>query len=691
MAFGGPEALPPRPAPPPDGEAAAALVRRLEAPRTCAGAADAPVARATPHWHTVLNPTALAALVEGLGLPPTRIEDLMASLELDQNRLRALASPEVRAAFTAAATPGTRQVRLGDRTVTVPTPFPSPADWRDPWIYFLVLDRFDNPAAPPRRPPWNGRTAEFQGGTFNGVRRRLAYLKDLGAGAVWLSPVQKNRASDPFTYHGYGIQHFLRIEPRFASAPGREEEELRALVDEAHALGLYVILDVVLNHCGDVFEYAGHGAAAPWGDTPRPIRWRDSDGRGRADWPAIEEVPAPVQDALVWPSELHRNAYFRRQGKGGEPGGDFESLKEFVTAAQDGGRFPVREVLIRAAQYLIARFDVDGFRIDTLKYVERDFAQTFGNAVREYALTVGKKNFFTFGEVYDDEEQIARFIGRNTRDAGDLVGVDAALDFPLFYRLPAVAKGLAAPAEVVEVYRRRKEVERDILSSHGDASRFFVTFLDNHDQHARFRFSPDGGPSPFDAQVVLGVALLMTLQGIPCLYYGTEQGLSGAGDGDGAVREALWGKAGAFDAGHPLYQAIRDLAKVRAAQPALRYGRQYFRPISGDGRAFGVSPFRPGVLAFSRILNDREVVVVANTHPSAPWAGQVIVDATLNPVGARFVVLNDPAASPPGPAVEVPTGATIREPDGSESRGPARALPVTLGPMAVQILAPALA
>lgn len=93
----------------------------------------------------------------------------------------------------------------------------------------------------------------------------------------------------------------------------------------------------------------------------------------------------------------------------------------------------MRNALILAYQYAIARYDIDGFRIDTLKYIEREFAQTFGNAMREYALSIGKKNFFSFGEVFDGEERIAEFIGRNTRDSSELVGVDAALDFPFFF------------------------------------------------------------------------------------------------------------------------------------------------------------------------------------------------------------------------------------------------------------------
>jgi glycosidase len=107
-----------------------------------------------------------------------------------------------------------------------------------------------------------GCTDNFRGGTFNGVREQLDYLQQLGVGALWLSPVLKNCQYSPFTYHGYGIQDFLQVDPRFASdpqaakaSPELAEAELRALVDEAHARGIHVIFDIVLNHAGDVFEY----------------------------------------------------------------------------------------------------------------------------------------------------------------------------------------------------------------------------------------------------------------------------------------------------------------------------------------------------------------------------------------------------------------------------------------------------
>jgi len=594
----------------------------------------------------------------------------------------------VRSTFEAAATPATRTITVGADSHTFTLPFASPEDWRDVWIYFLMLDRFNrDDGTPPVSMPYDKPFGGFQGGTFNGVRQRLSYIKELGARAIWLSPVLKNRQSDGGTFHGYGIQDFLQPEPRFASQPGKEDGELRALVDEAHALGLYVIFDIVLNHAGDVFGYKGLGSSAAGSADVRAIEWRDEGGTARSDFPVIENIP-PAQrkpDGLVWPAELQRNEFFRRKGKGGESGGDFESLKEFVTATRDGALFPVRNALILAYQYVIARYDVDGFRIDTLKFIERDFARTFGNAIREFALSIGKRNFFSFGEVFDGEERIAEFIGRNTRDANEeIVGVDAALDFPLFFKLPSCAKGFVPPTDVIEVFQRRKEVEREVLSSHGEAGRFFVTFLDNHDMNERFRAAASDAPDPFDPQVILAVALLFGLQGIPCLYYGTELGLHGRGNRDEFVREALWGRSGGFDQNHPLYTAIRRLSAIRDSQPALRYGRLYFRPISGDRRQFGASTFAPGVLAFSRILNNAEVVVVANANAQSRFQGDVLVDSFINRDGERFNVLNDPTAAPG--VVETRSGLEIHEIDGAVTSGPARMIPVDLKPMGVQIL-----
>jgi len=596
--------------------------------------------------------------------------------------------------------PGVQAVLDGAKRGPRP-PFSSPVDWRDRWIYFLLVDRFDNPSAPPRHLPYDDPHSDgFQGGTFEGVRRRLPYLKDLGIGALWLSPFLKNCQFSPASYHGYGIQDFLSAEPRFATDPDDADDELRRLVDAAHDTDILVICDIVLNHVGDVFAYlcqAGDsvciqsdGAKASFSPAPREVRWRDADGRPREDWPVVEAIPDPPPDATVWPNELRRNEFFRRQGalpdwKHIE--GDFDALKQLLTTDAD-----LQSALIRVYQHVIGRYDVDGFRIDTLKYLLPGYARTFANAIREYALSIGKKNFFTFGEVFDDEARIAGFVGRNATEVDDPVGVDAALDFPLFFTLPKIAKGWAPPATLAQMYETRKRLESGLLSSHGDASAFFVTFLDNHDLKRRFYFSPPDDPHRYDDQLTLALACLFCLQGIPCLYYGTEQGLHGATDQglDPAVREALWGKGpDAFDPSAPFYRAVQSIARVRGERPALRYGRQYFRPISGDGRTFAQSASAPGVLAFSRILNDEEIVIAANTQLDAPCAVDVIVDASLNPVGTAYRVLygNKAAPQPPGAVTERAKGeVTVHEVSGVTTDGPVRAIRTTLQPLEAQIL-----
>ena len=195
---------------------------------------------------------------------------------------------------------------------------------------------------------------------------------------------------------GYGIFDFLRIEPRFCSNPEAArldpsiaDKEFRELVDEAHSMGIYVVLDIVLNHTGDLFNYEGMRDTREYrGAGEYKIFWRNKDGIPQGDWTEIADVNNLSINEGVWPEELQRDDFFRRKGTNGNDG-DFDRLKELVTEYQEPGTgsFPVRSYLISAYQYLIAKFDLDGYRIDTLQYVESEFARVFGNAMREYALT----------------------------------------------------------------------------------------------------------------------------------------------------------------------------------------------------------------------------------------------------------------------------------------------------------------
>ena len=443
-----------------------------------------------------------------------------------------------------------------------------------------------------------------------------------------------------------------------------------AIVDAAHQAGLYVIFDIVLNHTGDVFAYNGN-STAPFSSVPLPIQWRDASGTPQPQWSDVATIPNPPTDAVVWPSELQKNRYFRRQGmsdpNGADTVGDFDSLKQMMTADPD-----LQGFLIRAYQYVIARYDIDGFRIHTLRYLQGNLPQLFGNSVREFALSIGKKNFFTFGEVLDStaEEDIAHSIGGNTTtgsDADSSVGVDAALDYPLFNVLTPTIRDSALLVGGRHV--QSSQAGRAIYSqSHGDASRFFVTFLDNHDMKARIRYVQPGNEDEFDDQVTMGVACLYSLPGVPCLYYGTEQGLHGSGT-DPAVRE----RSGASRLPSPETVLLPgDSASCRRAQcPTCAPLRAVLFPAHlGRQRQLGISPYPAGILAWSRILNDQEVLIVANTNTTQSQSVDVILETTLSAPGDNLRVLYSNKSAPTAPApVKTLSQVTVAEVDGSREPG----------------------
>jgi glycosidase len=626
----------------------------------------------------------------------------------------------IRDAQSAARNLATRTVLVEGQPQTFLSPVPSPGDWRDQWIYFVLIDRFNNPTRPPAG-AWNRRFDSRQGGTFKGVQAQLGYLERLGAKTIWLSPVLKNSRPDrQFNYHGYGQQDFMNLDARFASDGqlATAERELSELIDEAHARGMYVVLDIVLNHAARVFDYVRPNDVVtsfrdaalmngPLGNEPE-VQWLNGLGSPRADWRNRLDPPAQLHpDDAVWPSDLQNHVFFRRRGEKltddpderGFVRGDFGDMRQLVVeydatvqgqeALRDRyGVSPVLNILVRAHEYLVARYDFDGFRIDTVKYVHPESVETFGNALREFALTAGKTNFFMFGEVYDDEATVAAFTGRNG-GSGEGFGIDSALDFPLFFKLPGVAKRQVDVAEIRKVFRDRKREELELLSSHGEAGRYFVSFLDNHDQHERIQH-----PATPDDQVTLALALLFTLQGIPSLYYGTEQRLSGTVDANGAPdldanessREALWGKPNAFDTNATRFKHVQRLSQLREDEAPLRYGRIYFREVSGNRSDFGHSSGAGGIVAFSRILSDREVAVIANTG-SAHFTGAVVLDRDVNPVGRRLKVAYSNRDTT-GSGVVRHIDARFHQ-DGATTTGRCATLDVVLEPSEVQVLVPA--
>jgi glycosidase len=208
--------------------------------------------------------------------------------------------------------------------------------------------------------------------------------------------------------------------------------------------------------------------------------------------------------------------------------------------------------------------------------------------------------------------------------------------------LEEVIKGQKPPDDLRLRYEHFQRFYRDF----GQAGQYFVTFIDNHDQMCRpFRRFMHGVQTRRSA--CWASASCSRNLGIPCIYYGTEQGFDGAGPEDTFVRETMFGGAfGAFDTHgvhffnehNPIYEGIAKVAKIRAEERTLRYGREYFREISGDGVHFGHSRGGHCTLAFSRVLDTQEIIVCLNIDAN-DRNDAVTVDGKLTPAGSTVIDL----------------------------------------------------
>lgn len=580
--------------------------------------------------------------------------------------------------------------------------FPSPADWRDEVLYFLLPDRFSdgeeasrprvdrgNPAA--GRPAgfqiakWaEGGSDRWQGGTLRGIVSKLDYLKTLGVTCLWVGPVFKQRRHLN-TYHGYAIQDFLEVDPHFGT-----RRDLVDMVAAAHARGLRVILDVIFNHSGHNWDYR-QGEDPPF--RPWPLfyemgPWIDGDGR--------HTTTISGDDDGVFPAELRTPEYYTRAGRGNLGAGDVDDAKAEAKRTDFDGNFrdfnydDARALgdVARCFKYWIALTDCDGFRLDTLKHVSQAQGRNFCGAIKEFARNLGKADFFLVGEVAGSDRDAQRY--------RDVLGtnLNATLDIgesrPL---LTAVAKGLAAPREYFDMVAAWDPT----FGSHRNAGEMHVSILDDHDHVAggKIRFSSDAQPVH---QVVAGVAIQLFSVGVPCLYYGTEQALAGPekvargplqdyGRHDKYLREAMFGPAHprasgtaglspgaagldttlpgfgpfgttgqhAFDPTSPAYVRIAALIAARQAFPVLRYGRQYLRPISNFGAPFAPPPGGE-LIAWSRVLDDEEALCVVNGNGEAGRGGQVLVDAGLNAGPGAFFAVVANSAQAAGTASPHPLG-----------------------------------
>jgi glycosidase len=551
---------------------------------------------------------------------------------------------------------------------------PSPISWRDQFLYQLLPDRFSDGGEAHRelfdyqtpatfrvkdKAAWMAAGNKFNGGTLKGVASKLDYLQGLGITTVWLNPAWKQRP-DLETYHGYGIQNFLDIDPRFGT-----RQDLRDLVDAAHERGMYVILDVIYNHSGSNWFYRDEGDGSPKTtmpyrfSPPYPIHgWRSGKG---------DSIPEPITlDDGVLPQEFQNLDWYNRAGaivhwepKSWEDPmnpyvefrrGDFFELRDFHLEDE-----AVIAALARVYEYWIALSDCDGFRVDAVKHVSPIASRKFCDTIHGYAQSIGKDNFLLVGEL-TDESMVRGYLdifGRN---------LDAVLDIVVApNKLMAFIKGLAHPGEFFCLYD-----EKTLAGSQRQLGTYHVTVLDDHDMVSRptkERFAAHSNVPNRYEQIAHAVGIMLTMPGIPSIYYGTEQAFDGSETNhdydiepertyaDRYIRESMFGSQfGAFETegchffnpNHPTYLRISAIARIRNRPDkigkALRRGHHYLRETSFANHPFSI-PGAGELVAWSQVQFNTEILMALNTHGLENRGAFVTVDRSLHPIGSTMTVL----------------------------------------------------
>ncbi|GAA4922330.1 pullulanase-type alpha-1,6-glucosidase [Streptomyces coeruleoprunus] len=514
-------------------------------------------------------------------------------------------------------------------------------------FYFVLPDRFANGDPANDRGGLTGtRLAHgydptdkgfYQGGDLKGLTGRLDYIKGLGTTAIWLAPIFKNQPvqgegdNASAGYHGYWITDFTQVDPHFGT-----NEDLRTLIDQAHAKGMKVFFDVITNHTADVvdyrektYEYLSKGAFPYLAKDGRPFDDSDyADGTrpfpetGPGSFPRTPVVPDAKKNLKV-PAWLNDPAMYHNRGDSTFAGessthGDFVGLDDLWTERPE-----VVEGMERIYQRWVRDFGIDGFRIDTVKHVNTEFWTQWATALDEYAAERGRPDFFMFGEVYSADTSITSHYVREGR-------LDATLDFPFQEAARQYASQGGSAAKLKQLFADDYKYTTDRANAYES-----VNFLGNHDMGRFGTFLKQDNAKAGDAELVqrygLANELMFLGRGNPVVYYGDEQGFTGAG-GDKDARQTLFASktadyldddqlgtdrthaTDAYDPTHPLYRKIAALAKLRKAHPALADGIRTER-YAADGA---------GVYAFSRTdARTRTEYVVAVNNATAARTVQI--------------------------------------------------------------------
>lgn len=577
--------------------------------------------------------------------------------------------------------------------LAAPVPAPSLASDR---IYFVLTDRYANgDPSNDRAGLTGGRTQTgydptdpgwWHGGDFKGLTEHLQRIKDLGFDAIWITPpvVDQISQGDTGGYHGYWGLDFTRVDPHLGT-----DQDFADFVARAHALGLKVIMDVVVNHTGDVIQYSGGSA---YDDAP----YRDCRGKvfspqryvGGSSFPCLSARFMPRRPLVFGPLAKAKSPAWLNDPLNYHDRGDIDWGSCSEQCFEQGDVYGLDDLFTEkpsverglAAIYSawVTRYRLDGFRIDTARHLNPGFFRLWIPQIRKAAAAAGVKDFQLFGEVpLTDSVDLSAYV----RDRG----LPSVLDFPF----QDAAAGYASGGSNALALRYRL-ADDDYYRTPDGAPLAFPTFLGNHDMgRAALEISRQGQGlegAPLLAHVLLGYDVLYLLRGAPVVYYGDEVGMLGTG-GDMQARQdmfptqvAEWrtqprvggppiGGGSSFDVtDNPIEQRIAALGKLRAENPALADGPSVVREAKGD--VFAVSRFDPAArheyLAVFNSGPHAVTVSLSTSTPASAWSallgsgsprsdGAGRVSVTVPPVDAVLLRADSavPEAAAPRPALRV--------------------------------------
>ena len=470
----------------------------------------------------------------------------------------------------------------------------SPADWRNKIMYLIMIDRFNDGDSSINLlnsgdifdPADKGK---IHGGDIQGIIDKLDYIQELGITALWITPILKNKPS----YHGYHIMDFKEIDPHFGDI-----EKYKELVRESHKRGISVIFDVIVNHSADLI----------------------SNYENKYSWNYPNGYTLKYTDESVkhLPSYLANLEFFHNYGDIGSGWddpiegvkGDFSGLDDFKTEHPE-----VQKILSYIYMLWILKTDCDGFRIDTTKHVDFSFWEYFIPYVKSECSKIGKSNFFIFGEVWSDYDDSKAGIYTGTKHNPNKYLFESLTYFPMKTTMLEVFKNSGATNLITE---RRANIGYYDSTTHNK----LISFFDNHDLD-RFNskkideYNYVSNPSGYEDQLKLAYLFMSSYPGIPCIYYGTEQGFDGyklnVSYGDGYVREDMWDgqfefgpSAGDnFDSNHQLYQFIKNINEKLTGSEYGFIKTGEFQELKSESAA--------GIYSYSRYSGDSEAVIILNT------------------------------------------------------------------------------